>query len=188
MTIDDLRPIEALSLMSVAGKEKITYLNALTANLVYLVDEEYIERNSSSNTGFRLLKEDNDLRSYERRLIDAIAEDHGLRLIYATILDYREILVQKGFMTVEIKTSGFMSKASSIIQLISEKGYDAIDELVELRNTLSCGVVTGTFAHAFPSLETTYAGEIKQSIEGFYNGQNCFKKRGEFSFDSLTII
>jgi len=164
--IDELRPAEALYILSYAGKEDLVEEKLLAAALAYLGTQGYL---APTGEGFTLAKpdfrEDENLRKYESRLLQCFEENRESELPEVMKgCNLRKRLVKQGFLERKKVETGFW------IFSLREKEYSttgkfdqAVQELESLRQEIKTAQEQGTsltgeqamMAYAFPSILET---------------------------------
>jgi len=164
--INEIRPIEALHLLDFVGKEKINQENTLAATLAYLTNKEYIflKNRKFPNTQFSLTNKGKhnkaDLRPYEIKCLEAIADENEDNLVYiSNNFNFREILTRNKFFRKQQRKRGWwIFKRTTIDYLPTEKYEKTIKELDKLKEKISSakqkklGKDLMSMSYAFPSL------------------------------------
>jgi len=181
--INEIRPVEALHLLDFVGKEKINQENTLAATLAYLTNKEYIflKNRKFPNTQFSLTNKGKynkaDLRPYEIKCLEAIADENEDNLVYiSNNFNFRELLTQKEFFRKQQRKMGWwIFKQTTIDYLPTEKYEKAIKGLDKLKERISSAKQKSldkdlmSMSYAFPSLDLDeeflkYAEDIIQIV------------------------
>ena len=178
---EELRPVEALFLMSFIDKEEWSTENALAAVLVYLAVNKYIKADGSefilTAKGELAIREEASLRGYEIDILNAI-DDGDIEDIVEIIdwFDFEKLFMGFGIFTKQpAKFLRFIPYKKTVL---ASKTDDAIKQLLSARNAISGSIYQGkkvegnyiTFVYAFPSLALSngfreYANKLVDAAE-----------------------
>jgi hypothetical protein len=163
----DLRPVEALYLLDLAGKEEMTEKNALIAALAYLTSEGYLETGKHELLRFtEKAKTAHGLREYESALLEAVdVQDYTGLADLVACFDFETFLSdEKEFVTVVKKERKLgiaflsLSYSSGNSVIFTDKGKQALVELDEIKNLVSSAIqqnkadkFLGFMRYAFPT-------------------------------------
>jgi len=152
----NLRPVEALCLLSITGDEAITEENSLDAVIKYLIKKGYAEENDERgymgviNTDKNVLS----VRQYEEFALRSISIDDSKAFLESTMPKMvRKNLVENGYIKRN-KIFGFPNLLTPYSATV--KGTQAIHTLVRLResnkNLANPDQLFLEMKYAFPSL------------------------------------
>jgi len=178
MKKEDLRPVEVLYLMEKEQEENADKEEYLASVLVSLSMKGYLKP-KTENKGFEIIKEDENLRDYEKDIIRAIKEGDD-RKIMSSVVDYnfKNFFIKRGLLkiiTTPKKWWIFNWEKKEIIKTdLYYKKIEAIKKLKEELLTLSRNKKFEEnkflYSYSFPSLKLDkkflkYAKEIKDNVE-----------------------
>lgn len=141
--IQDIRPVEALFLLSHAKKEEMVEEYSLSAVLGFLSNEGYIR--PENETFIRTDKQVNGIRSlrrYEIDCLDAImykSDEEGL-LRAITYFDFYTFMTHKGFFEKHEKEKWFILKDIEAVYQPTEKYNLALKELDESKIQITTAI------------------------------------------------
>tara|TARA_Y100000310_G_scaffold308401_1_gene351450 strand:- start:240 stop:854 length:615 start_codon:yes stop_codon:yes gene_type:complete len=158
--VEELRPVEALDMLSKEGLEIIDERTSLVATTTYLGLMGFL---TVGDNGFETVVglDVTDLRDYERDLLDRVSEGDEVSITYPTrdriFRDaYMETLVFFGYLEKEIKRRVVLEDKVTLHK--TDKFYAALDELRGIASLVIGGVAANgvddeslAFAFSFPS-------------------------------------
>lgn len=139
MSLNELRPVEALYLLSEEDVSDWDENFALGATLSHLLCSGLItvKKRKVALTSKANSCSSDTLRSYEIDVLDAIgSKDYGVMFDYIDDFDFDDYLLETGFYNIEDKKMrilGFFNLPYSEY-VLSSKGQSAMDELKVLKN------------------------------------------------------
>lgn len=149
----DLRPVEALYLLDMAGKESITRKAALAATIAYLANEELIKPEGDWFVVTEKAKKvEQNLRDYERKCIKAIQDKAKKRLCYAIsgyptlfgiqgAFDFKGLMVKLGFLELKEILKKFWFWSWTETEYHTTKKFDStIQELEKLEEEIATAI------------------------------------------------
>jgi len=182
-TIKDLRPVEALYLLSDQDKEEWSEEYALAATLVYLAQEGYIKPEGKDDDKIFVLtkkgeKNTEKLRGYEKDCLEAIADEDDSGILDSVYdHDFDELMTEKEFFKAETRRKGWwIFKWDHTDYKPTEKYHKAQKELDELKGKIQEEIKKKgadpylmSMSYAFPSAGLTdgfleYAENLSDSV------------------------
>jgi hypothetical protein len=194
---NELRPVEALYLMSCAGLEEWSSENALAAILVYLSVNGYIEAHKKefklTAKGEEALASEDILWNYETELLQTIKDKDPEETAYLIErMDFKGSCLDANYFTkVKAKFLWFIPYKKTEF---SETGEQLVEKLVEAREKINLTLKEKTLtkdgivnSYAFPSLAMSN-GFKKYATKVVANAEEAVAIRSAMLAATTTII
>lgn len=195
----ELRPVEKLCLMGLAGEEKVTPKNELAAILAYLCYCEYVVIEADSlrltpsgerTITSRMARASGILRTYEIAILENVGRYDFMNLMSTMFAgDFGEELISQGLWRIE-KTKGRIFDRRTVVQ--TEIALPILDKMKEVRTTIEKAIASGRplsprelmDAYAFPSV--ILCGDLEKDAQRIF-GSACRGQQANNLFLIATI-